>query len=102
MLFAKLLGRNDNELNHDEKQCVLLKGKTRLLWDYSEDIPGSTAFNAPLFTREWVYQERSLARRTLAFANTSLYWFCDEHSLCEQPGWGVWSRRLVDDSTYGG
>jgi hypothetical protein len=85
--FAKILDRNVNELNQDGKRCVLLEGAARLLWEYSGDIPGSTASNTPLFSRAWVYQERSLARRTLAFANASVSWSCDEHSLNERPGW---------------
>lgn len=85
--FAEILGRNVNESNQDRKQCVLLRGKAQLLWDHSRDIPGSTASNSALFTRAWVYQERSLARRTLGFANTGVFWACDEHSLGERPGW---------------
>lgn len=86
--FADILGRYVNEVNQQGKQCVLLNGRARLLWHFSKDIQGSTADNTPLFTRGWVHQERCLARRTLAFANSTVYWACDEKNNCERPGWG--------------
>jgi len=71
--LARILGRNENERNQQGKQCILLRGQARLLWDFSGDVKGSTASNTPLFTRAWVYQERSLAPRTLGFANSTVY-----------------------------
>ncbi|KAL5315339.1 hypothetical protein ACEPPN_016206 [Leptodophora sp. 'Broadleaf-Isolate-01'] len=71
--LARILARNEVEWNQQRKQCILLKGQVRLLWDFQKDIQGSTASNTPLFTRAWVYQERSLAPRTLAFANAAVY-----------------------------
>ncbi|EKD20822.1 HET domain protein pin-c1 [Drepanopeziza brunnea f. sp. 'multigermtubi' MB_m1] len=91
--FANLLGRNASERNQEGKQCVLLKGQAPLVWDFQKDIQGSTDSNTPLFTRAWVYQERSLARRSLAFSNSSVYWSCDEHSVCEQSGWGGYMQN---------
>lgn len=80
--LARILGKSENELNHQGKQCLLLKGQARLLWDFSGDIKGSTASNTPLFTRAWVYQERSLAPRTLAFANSSVNCKCTIFVIC--------------------
>ncbi|KAF7922945.1 hypothetical protein BELL_0543g00030 [Botrytis elliptica] len=85
--FASILGHDLGQQNADNDDCLLLSGVARLLWNFSSDIPGNTVSNAPLFTRAWVYQERSLARRTLAFAKNSVYWACDEHSGGEQPEW---------------
>jgi len=75
--LARILDKNEGECNQPRKQCILLKGHARLLWDFQGDIKGSTASNTPLFTRAWVYQERSLAPRTLAFANSTVY--CKYH-----------------------
>ncbi|KAF2103062.1 hypothetical protein NA57DRAFT_32577 [Rhizodiscina lignyota] len=87
--FASILGRDQEEKNSNGQECVLLRGTAKLLWKFSADIPGSNARNAPLFKRAWVYQERSLARRTLAFTKNSVYWACDECSWGERPDWGV-------------
>ncbi|TGO27378.1 hypothetical protein BPAE_0043g00520 [Botrytis paeoniae] len=85
--FASILGHDLGQQNADNDNCLLLSGVARLLWNFSSDIPGNTVSNAPLFTRAWVYQERNLARRTLAFAKNSVYWACDGHSGGEQPEW---------------
>lgn len=87
--FASILGRPLDEKNNDGQACVLLRDRAKLLWNFSADIPGSNASNAPLFKRAWVYQERSLARRTLGFARSSVYWACDEDSRGERPDWSV-------------
>lgn len=87
--FASVLGRDHEEKNSDGQECVLLRGKAKLLWNFSADLPGSNASNAPLFKRAWVYQERSLARRTLAFTKNSVYWACDECSQGERPDWAI-------------
>ncbi|KAK6615855.1 heterokaryon incompatibility protein [Botrytis cinerea] len=85
--FASILGHDLGQQNADNGDCLLLSGVAKLLWNFSSDIPGNTVSNAPLFKRAWVYQERSLARRTLAFAKNSVYWACDEHTGGEQPEW---------------
>jgi hypothetical protein len=87
--FSGILKPHLREKNPDAQECVLARGKAKLLWNFARDIPGSNSFNAPLFTRAWVYQERSLARRTLAFAKNAVYWACDEYSRGEQPGWAI-------------
>jgi len=87
--FASILGRGHEEKNSDGQECVLLRGRAKLLWNFSANLPGSNASNAPLFKRAWVYQERSLARRTLAFTKNSMYWACDECSRGERPDWAV-------------
>ncbi|KAF7856067.1 hypothetical protein EAF04_010022 [Stromatinia cepivora] len=86
--FASILGHDHKTRNADGQECILLRGKAKFLWNFCSDIPGSTASNAPLFTRAWLYQERDLARRTLALAKSSVYWACDEDSYGEQPEWG--------------
>ncbi|TGO68116.1 hypothetical protein BOTNAR_0030g00390 [Botryotinia narcissicola] len=85
--FASILGHDLGQKNDDNDDCLLLSGVARLLWNFTSDIPGNTVSNAPLYTRAWVYQERNLARRTLAFSKNSVYWACDEHSGGEQPEW---------------
>ena len=83
--LASFLGRSYEEKISNGKECILLRGTSKLLWDFQSDLPRSSASNAPLFKRAWVYQERCLARRTLAIATNSLYWACDESSQGEQP-----------------
>ncbi|KAK0701936.1 heterokaryon incompatibility protein-domain-containing protein [Lasiosphaeria miniovina] len=65
------------------RACALLDGNVTLLWDIQRDLPGGGDWLAPLFTRAWVYQERSLARRTLAFATHGVFFACDEASYGE-------------------
>jgi hypothetical protein len=91
--FSRILNRDPNEKNTEGKECVLLGGKARLLWNFTNDTPGVDGFSAPLFTRAWVYQERNLARRTLAFDRSRVYWACDESSHCEHPDWGVYQSE---------
>ena len=87
--FASIMGRGREEKNQSGQDCVLLRGRSKLLWKFSSSLPASNASNAPLFSRAWVYQERCLARRTLAFTTDSVYWACDEGSRGEQPDWGL-------------
>ncbi|KAL8981582.1 MAG: hypothetical protein Q9205_003679, partial [Flavoplaca limonia] len=47
------------------------------MWFYEVGV------DAPLTTRAWVVQERLLAPRTLHFANTQIYWECNELQACE-------------------
>ncbi|ESZ99200.1 hypothetical protein SBOR_0407 [Sclerotinia borealis F-4128] len=68
--FVYILGLDHRTQNADGQQCVLLQGKAKTLWNFCGDIPGSTA------------------RRTLAFAKSSVYWACDEDTHGEQPEWG--------------
>ncbi|KAL8660622.1 MAG: hypothetical protein Q9202_006367 [Teloschistes flavicans] len=102
--FASLLGRSREEKNSSGQECVLLRGSAKLLWSFQSALPMSSASNAPLCNRAWVYQERCLARRTLAFAANSMYWACDEGSRGEQPEWAVAGlestglRRLLHSS----
>lgn len=86
--MASILGRGPDDKNEDGQECVLLRGRAKLLWAFSDHIAGAGARNAPLFDRAWVYQERSLSRRTLAFAEKSVWWTCDESSRGEHPEWG--------------
>ncbi|KAL8652101.1 MAG: hypothetical protein Q9226_004405 [Calogaya cf. arnoldii] len=46
-------------------------------WAYEMDM------DAPLAKRAWVVQERLLAPRVLHFAETQLYWECNELHACE-------------------
>ncbi|KAE9372590.1 HET-domain-containing protein [Stipitochalara longipes BDJ] len=98
--FSRILNRDPNGKNTKGQECILLQGKAKLLWDFMNDTPGLNGFSAPLFTRAWVYQERNLARRTLAFDKSRVYWACDEGSRCEHPEWGVFQsqglRNLLD------
>ena len=87
--FASILKRGCEQKNESGQDCVLLRGNAKLLWNFTADLPATTALNAPLFKRVWVYQERCLARRTLAFANNSVYWACDGDSCGERPDWAV-------------
>lgn len=87
--LASFLGRSYKEKISNGKESILLRGTSKLLWDFQSDLPRSSASNAPLFKRAWVYQERCLVRRTLAIAKNSIYWACDESSQGEQPEWAV-------------
>ncbi|MCJ1393979.1 hypothetical protein MMC18_006856 [Xylographa bjoerkii] len=84
--FASVLGRGLEKKNSDGQECVLLRGRAKLSWGFTD---GSGASIAPLFNRAWVYQERCLARRKLGFTKNCLYWTCDEHSQGEHPEWTV-------------
>ncbi|RDW63596.1 hypothetical protein BP6252_11141 [Coleophoma cylindrospora] len=81
--LAAILGRDCDEENNTGQKCVLLRGRARLIWQYSTNAPGSTSWNAPLFNRAWVYQERCLSRRTIGFTQNTVYWACDESSRSE-------------------
>jgi hypothetical protein len=48
-------------------------------YTYNEDIT-----DAPLNTRDWVVQERYLARKQLSFAENKVYWECPEVIASEQ------------------
>lgn len=76
-----------SDLNARGRPCLLLDGNAKLLWDYQSDLPGGDDWLALLFTRAWVYQERSLARRTLAFATHGVFFASDEGSHGEHPDW---------------
>jgi len=73
--------------NHLGQPCAFLTGATKFIWDYQSDLPGCGDWMAPLFTRAWVYQERSLSRRTLAFATHGVHFVCDEGNHGEMPAW---------------
>jgi hypothetical protein len=77
--FADILGRNCEDKNSDGQHCILLNGQATLLFSSSFDAPGRTVRHAPLFQRAWVFQERDLSRRTLAFSKECVYWGCDEY-----------------------
>ncbi|KAK3984502.1 heterokaryon incompatibility protein-domain-containing protein [Cladorrhinum sp. PSN332] len=84
--FAHILGTGPaTTWNHQGRPCVLLTGEATLLWDIQRDLPGGGDWLAPLFTRAWVYQERSLARRVLAFATHGVFFACDEAHHGENP-----------------
>ncbi|TVY85470.1 hypothetical protein LSUE1_G000165 [Lachnellula suecica] len=83
--FASILGRSYEERNIDGQECILLRGKAKLLFSSSFDAPGRTVMKAPLFSRAWVFQERDLARRTLAFSRQCVHWGCDEYGRSEDP-----------------
>lgn len=46
--------------------------------DFTRDVLGS-----PLNQRGWVFQERALARRSVFFTETQMYWECGEGIRCE-------------------
>lgn len=71
--------------DHRGRLCALLSGEAMLLWDIQRDLPGGGDWLAPLFTRAWVYQERRLARRILAFATHGVFFACDEAHHGENP-----------------
>lgn len=85
--FASILGRSVGEKNDNGQEIVLLRGRAKLLWNFSPDTLGTNVSDPPLFQRGWVYQERNLARRTLGFAKNRVHWVCDECSQGEQPDW---------------
>lgn len=85
--FGSILSHEHKTRNENDQDRVLLRGKAKFVWNFCGNIPGSVAYNAPLFTRAWVYQEQNLARRTLAFSKNSVYWACDEDAHGEQPEW---------------
>nr|POE64984.1 hypothetical protein CFP56_34651 [Quercus suber] len=85
--FTELLGRSLLSQHNGNKTCILLQGQVKLLWSDSVDVPRSSSLNAPLFKRAWVFQERNLSRRTLAFTSTAVRFACDGYTKCEQPAW---------------
>ncbi|KAK0316426.1 hypothetical protein LTR01_000174 [Friedmanniomyces endolithicus] len=115
--FATLLGReggerrvaDDFEGQQLEQKCILLRGSAKLCWAFDKQIT-TAASNSLLFTRGWVYQEKCLARRTLAFTDEGVFWACDGGSRAEQPEWAIQSmereglryyQRLARDSGKG-
>ncbi|KAK1824649.1 hypothetical protein LTR12_000974 [Friedmanniomyces endolithicus] len=115
--FATLLGREEGEKRTAEdfeeqpleQECVLLRGSAKLCWAFEKQIT-TAASNSLLFTRGWVYQEKCLARRTLAFTDDGVFWACDGGSRAEQPEWAIQSmeteglryyQRLARDSGKG-
>ncbi len=85
--FASILGRSEGATSSRGRACVLLQGEAMLLWRYQSDLPGASSWSAPLFERAWVYQERSLARRMLAFTTHGVFFDCDEGGHGEHPDW---------------
>jgi len=84
--FAPILGTgHTTNWNRQGLPCILLSWEVTVLWDMQRDLPGGGNWLAPLFTRAWVYQERSLARHTLAFATHGVFFACDEASYGENP-----------------
>lgn len=81
------LGGTASDLNVRGRPCLLLDGNAKLFWEYQSDLPGGGDWLAPLLTRAWVYQERSLSRRTIAFATHGVFFACDEGSHGEHPDW---------------
>ena len=47
------------------------------------DFSYTAAYDFPLLSRAWVYQERILSPRVLHFTKSELYWECREASKCE-------------------
>jgi hypothetical protein len=62
--------------------------------DYYDDL-----VKAPLNKRGWVAQERYLAKRQLSFAQTQVYWECQELIASEQYPQGI-PEHLRDFSPY--
>lgn len=84
--FAPILGEvHATDRNLQGRPCVLLDGEATLLWDIQPHLPGGSDRSEPLSTRAWVYQEQTLARRTLAFATHGVFFACDEASYGENP-----------------
>lgn len=54
--FATILGQGYDK-NEDGQECILLRGKSRLHWNSTSD---SASWDAPLYSRAWVFQERNL------------------------------------------
>ncbi|KAK0856613.1 hypothetical protein LTS02_010601 [Friedmanniomyces endolithicus] len=69
--------------------CILQDSKADWL---AESATMGDVYNL-LFTRGWVYQEKCLARRTLAFTDESVFWACDGGSRAEQPEWAIQSME---------
>lgn len=86
--YGPIVGTIVSKKNDKGQRCVLLDGQATLLWNSAADIPGATSGNAPLYKRAWVYQERSLARRTLGFTKQGVSWACDGFERSEYPGGG--------------
>ncbi|TKA73949.1 hypothetical protein B0A55_05645 [Friedmanniomyces simplex] len=105
--LATLLGRHEGEkrIAADfegrplEQECRLLRGSAKLCWAFEKQIT-TAASNSPLFTRGWVYQERCLARRTLAFTDQGVFWACDEGSRSEHPEWATQSMERAGLRDY--
>ncbi len=53
------------------------------------DMVLSDIDRAPLSRRAWAFQERLLARRTLHFAQSQIYWECQELLACEKLPYGI-------------
>ncbi|KAK3395261.1 hypothetical protein B0H63DRAFT_492189 [Podospora didyma] len=98
--FAAIIGTGSQDINRNlqGRPCVLLDGEVTLLWDKQSDLPGGGDWMAPLFTRAWVYQERSLARRTLAFATHGVFFSCDEAYYGRTSTFCAVAAALVDEA----
>jgi hypothetical protein len=70
----------DGFLQARKSRCVEL-GKVSIspvTNDFERDV-----LNSPLNRRGWVLQERALARRTIFFTGTQMYWECGDGIRCE-------------------
>lgn len=81
--FATILGRSLGEVNDNGQECVLLRGQAKLKWRAPSDNTETNPQYLPLFQRAWVYQERCLSKRTLAFTDLTVYFTCDESTHAE-------------------
>ncbi|KAK3311968.1 heterokaryon incompatibility protein-domain-containing protein [Apodospora peruviana] len=58
-----------------------------------QDVWKDSLESCRLFTRGWVLQERTLARRSLCFDKDQMFWECHEHRASEGLPHGVLMRR---------
>jgi hypothetical protein len=82
------LGTSESFLEKQaERKFVLLEGggssKNPLYVCEPIDNPQHDVIDARLNKRGWVLQERALARRTIHFTETQMYWECGEGVRCE-------------------
>ena len=73
-------GPQDPFLRDREPQCVNFGGVfiSPVVNDFELHV-----LRSPLNRRGWVLQERALARRTIFFTNTQMYWECSNGVRCE-------------------
>lgn len=95
--FATILGRKVGERRvgptfegTSEQECVLLRDST-LTFSHSSEM--GSASTCPLYKRGWVFQERNLARRILAFTRNGISWSCEHGTETEQ------GREFVRNTT---
>ncbi|OCK81870.1 HET-domain-containing protein [Lepidopterella palustris CBS 459.81] len=65
----------DRESRYVKKGDIFVSAVTN---DFERDV-----LHSPLNCRGWVLQERALARRTIFFTNTQMYWECGDGIRCE-------------------